>query len=295
MSVPGVAADPGRSRGDFPPEKADSKIPFSALKTVSYFFDRELMAEYQAYQRAFFDIYLMISLFIICLAFYVVRLNILHPFGDGIYFTYAFFCSNIALCLYIPYVNSYVIKHCSLDEKSKLHRVSEYILNTPHISDLIKDLMAVNGLLGVCFALMGRIMNGACPENVTLWEAQRCNPMASCFSLPLDHVLYITICPLVIQLVINGMTYRGTFLCWLISTITLIFAVIEVQGRLEYWIFLCSGMVLVVSFRFEKLARVTFAHNKMTAVAEKEKRKYILLQQFAEHDLLSEKIKKVPR
>ena len=93
MSVPGVAADPGRSRGDFPPpEKADSKIPFSAIKTVSYFFDRELMAEYQAYQRGFFDIYLMISLFIICLAFYIVRLNILHPFGDGIYFTY--FCQS---------------------------------------------------------------------------------------------------------------------------------------------------------------------------------------------------------
>ena len=68
------------------------RIRSDSIKTVSHFFDRELMAEYQAYQRGFFDIYLMISLFIICLAFYIVRLNILHPFGDGIYCTY--FCQS---------------------------------------------------------------------------------------------------------------------------------------------------------------------------------------------------------
>ena len=54
---------------------------------------------------------------------------------------------------------------------------------------------------------------------------------------------------------------------------------------------LSSFMIIVVTYKYEKLARVTFAHNKSTTAAEREKRKYMLLQQCAEHDLLSEKIK----
>ena len=57
------------------------------------------------------------------------------------------------------------------------------------------------------------------------------------------------------------------------------------------WILLIPFIVLATHYRHEKLARVTFGHNRRTALLEKQKRKHILLQQGAERDLLSANLK----
>ena len=256
-----------------------------------FFFDCETMAEYQKYQRQYFDIYVMLVMFSLSIIFYFGRCNVMHPFDDGLFFTFSLMSNTCSFVLYLVLISSFVVKYCCFNENSRLYHASMFVMNSPWLGDLFRDLISISGTLGVSFGLFGRVMNGACPENVSLWEAQRCNPMANSFALPQDHVIYLFFLPLLVQSVVNGMTYRGTFICWCVSTITVILAIIVVRGRLEVWMPLGSFMVIIVTYKYEKLARLTFAHNKNSSLAEIEKRKCVIEKQCAEHDLLLEKNK----
>ena len=134
-------------------------------------------------------------------------------------------------------------------------------------------------------------MNGQCAANVTLWETQRCNPAASASSIPYDHVLTLLVLPLALQSALNGMTYRGNLVCWFISSISVMFCLVLVNGRNEVWMMLNFLTILAVTFKHEKQARTMFIHIKTTLAAEKEKMEHILLQQDAERNLSTEKAK----
>lgn len=262
----------------------------SSPRECSFFFDATLMMEYQDYQKSYFDIKVMLLVFSLAICFYFGRCNFMHPFDDGIYFTCSLMSNTCSFILYLILFLSFVVKHC-LAKQSRLYRVSEFILNSPWVGDLFKDLIAMSGTFGVGFGLLGRVVRGPCIENVSLWEAQRCNPVASSHALPQDHVIYLFMMPIIVQSVVNGMTYRGTLLCWSISTLFTIISIVKVQGWLEVWSLLSSLVILVVIYKYEKLARLTFVHNKCKLAAEKDKSELLVLQQRAEINLHLEKIR----
>ena len=257
----------------------------------SFFFDDELLAQYQEHQKDYYDIHVMMGGVITSSCFVLARCNLMHSFEDGTCFIIAFFVNIFSYFLFTGLVLCFLAKHCSFDEKGVIAKVSRFILNSPSLINLLRDLMAISGTIGLSFGLLGRIVNGQCIENVTLWEAQRCNPAAATFGLPLDHVIFLMLSPALIQAMITGITYRGALICWCISTAALVACTIFVNGRLELWTFLSCFSVFVLMYRYEKLGRIKFLNSKSTAAAEVEKREYILLQQDAEHNLQSEKIK----
>ena len=256
-----------------------------------FIFDDDLMKQYQEHQKAYSDIFVMLAGIITSSCFVIMRCNLMHSFDDGLFFICAFFASTISYFLFTGLVLCFLIKYCSFNKKSILCKVSEFILNTPQLIDQVRDLMTILGTSGLSLGLLGRVANGQCVVDVSLWEAQRCNPAAASFGLPHDHVIFLILSPLLIQAMVNGMTYRGTLICWCISTSALVACAIYVRGRLEMLSFVSCLSILVLIYRYEKLGRITFLNIKNTAAAEIEKRGHILLQQSAEHDLLSEKIK----
>ena len=260
-------------------------------KEQSFVFDAELMREYQEYQRVNFDITVMIIMAVQGVIFYIGRCNIMHLLDDGIYFALAALSMSCALLLYLIYVFGFTIKYFCHEKKSILYRSSQYFLNSPRLIDLYKNVIAIAGTFGLTFGLIGRVMSGQCAANVTLWETQRCNPVASASSIPYDHALTLLVLPLVLQSALNGMSYRGTLVCWFISTISVMICLILVHGWLEAWTMLNFVTILVVIFKHEKQARMMFTHIKTTLAAEKEKMEHILLQQDAERNLSTEKAK----
>ena len=256
-----------------------------------FFFNSADWARYQKYQIAYFNMDVMLILFFFGTCFYVFRCNILHAHEDGFYFACSLASTSCSFILYLMFFTCYLVKHWIVDYSSRLYKAADYILNSPWIGDIYKDLIAITGILGVTFGLVGRVMNGACSDHVSLWESQRCNPVAACFSLPQDHVMFIFILPIIAQSMLNGVTYRCSVISWLISTFTVIACLFYVQGWLDVWILLTPFSTLAILYRHEKLARVTFGHNMRTALSEKQKRKHILLQQGAERDLLSANLK----
>ena len=260
-------------------------------KEQPFLFDAELMIEYQEYQRVNFDMTVMIMTAVQGIAFYVGRCNVMHSFDDGIYFTLAALSMSCALLLYLIYLFGFSIKHFCHEKKSILYQSSQFIVNSPLLTDLYQNIIATAATFGLTFGLIGRVMNGQCAANVTLWETQRCNPDASASSIPYDHALTLLLLPLVLQSALSGMTYRGTLVCWFISTISVMICLILVDGWHEVWTMLNCVTIFVVIFKHEKQARMMFTHIKTTLAAEKEKMEHILLQQDAERNLSTEKAK----
>ena len=263
----------------------------SVSNEQAFVFDAELMREYQEYQKVNFDITVMIMISVVGIVFYIGRCNIMHLLDDGIYFALSALSTSCALLLYLTCVFGFTIKYICHEKKSILYRSSQYIVNSPWVGDCYKDIIAIVASFGLTFGLIGRVMNGQCAANVSLWETQRCNPVASASSIPYDHALTLLVQPLVLQSALNGMSYRGTLVCWFISTISVMICLVLVDGRNEIWTMLNFFTILVVIFKHEKQARMMFTHIKTTLAAEKEKMEHILLQQGAERNLSTEKAK----
>ena len=263
----------------------------SSLNEQSFLFDSELMTEYQEYQKANIDVHVMIIVATLGAIFYIGRCNIMHSFDDGAYFTYSLLSTSCPLFLYLIHIFGFAVKRFSVEKKNLLHRSSSFIVNSLWLADLFKYFIAISGTLGVSFGLLGRVLNGQCPANVTLWETQRCNPVANASSIPYDHAMYLLMLPLFLQSALNGMTYSGTVICCCVSTITVIICLIHVHGVLEVWTILNSLVILVITYKQEKQARTMFIYIKTTLAAEKEKMEHILLQQSAERNLSAEKAK----
>ena len=261
------------------------------FKQQSLLFDDEYMIEYQEYQRGHVDLTVMIIMSILGIIFYFGRCNIIHTFDDGKYFAIAALSISCALLLYLIYLFGFSIKCFCNEKKSILYRSSQLIVTSPWLTDLYKDFIAIASTLGLSFGLIGRVMNGQCAANVTLWETQRCNPVASASSIPYDHAINLLVMPLILQSALNGMTYRGTLICWFISAISVMISLVRVEGWHEVWTMLNFVTILVVSFKHEKQARMMFTYIKTTLAAEKEKMEHILLQQSAERNLSTEKTK----
>ena len=256
-----------------------------------FFFDSADWARYQKYQIAYFNINVMFILYFLGSCFFFIRCNVLHAHEDGFYFACSLASTGSAFILYLMFFTCHLVKHWVVDHSCRLYKAADNFLNSSWLGDIYKDLIATTGILGVSLSLVGRVMNGACSDHVSLWESQRCNPMAACSSLPQDHVMFIFLLPLLLQSILNGMTYRCSIICWCMSTSIVMACLFYVQGWLDVWIMVSPLIVLAIHYRHEKLARVTFGHNIRTALLEKQKRKHILLQQGAERDLLSTNLK----
>ena len=52
----------------------------------------------------------------------------------------------------------------------------------------LEDIICVFSALTISFVFLGRVAAGQCPDNVNIWEAQRCNPVAGSNSFPQSFV-----------------------------------------------------------------------------------------------------------
>ena len=268
-------------------EKAASISPGQC----SLFFNTEVFIEYQEYQKAYVDMHVMLMGGTVGSCFYLGRCNLLNSLDDGIFFTYSLISTTCAFMIFILMVFSFVVVRKCIDDKAFMYKVSHLILDTPGLLDFFRDLIPIASTLGLGLGLFGRVVNGACPNNVSLWDSQRCNPVALSSAIPVDHVMFLLLMPLFAQAAVNGVTYRGILICWGVASISTLTCIIYLGAWLEIWVMILPLWILVLTFKIEKHGRQTFTHTRYMLAAEKEKGEMILLQKQTEHDFLAEKIK----
>ena len=164
-----------------------------------------------------------------------------------------------------------------------------YYMKVRWVETFITDCIPILGTLGIAFGLYGRVMNGPCHDDISLWDTQRCNPCARSKSIPLDHFIFLILVPAFAQSLVIGMTFRALVICWTISLAGATLSFLRVNAQCDVWPLIGHFVIIITTFRYEELRRQTFSNKNRTAAAEKEKQKCILLQQQAEHQLLFEK------
>jgi hypothetical protein len=267
-------------------------LPSNMVRTnFTFFFDQDLMIEYRQYQRAYFDSSIMLAGFFVGMIFLFARANFVSAFYDGFHFSCAFILICTALVIYLILLSSHLIKDYADTEQGYFHQFSTFVISNPSMRFLSHDFLAVCGTLGFCFGLYSRVLSGQCPADVTIWGAQRCNHLSSAKSVPMDHVMFVSLCPIFCQLLISGMSFGASLTCCIVSTASVALSIIHVDGKLDIWVLLSSFIIMLITYNHEKLARLTFTHTQRVSAIELDKRKHIMLHQQAEHDLFSEKNK----
>ena len=254
----------------------------------SFFFGPELRDEFRDFQKKSHNMRAMLFLFCMGSLFFFCRCNIENHFNDGWYFSCSFLCTlgSIAFCTY--YLTAYFVDFYITDKNNRIRRLV-YYMSLRWVETIVTDCIPILGTLGVAFGLYGRVMNGPCGDEVSLWESQRCNPSAESKSIPLDHFVFLILLPAFAQTLVIGMTFRALAICWTISLAGTILSYLHLNSNFDLWLLIGPSVIIVTTFRYEELRRMTFSNKKRTAAAEKEKQKCILLQQQAEHQLLFEK------
>jgi hypothetical protein len=261
------------------------------LTNFSFFFDKDLMIEYRKYQRACFDTTVMLAAFCVGMTFFFGRANILFTFYDGFHFSCAFFLLCLALLIYLVLLSSHLISDYVDTGQGYYRKFSTFVMSNSSMIFLSHDFLAVCGTLGFCIGLYSRVLSGQCPADVTIWGAQRCNHLSSSNSVPMDHVMFVSLCPIFCQLLISGISFGASLTCCFMSTAFVAVSIIHVDGKLDIWVLLSSLIIMLITYNHEKLARLTFTHTQRVSAIELDKRKHIMLHQQAEHDLFNEKNK----
>ena len=251
--------------------------------------DPKLLREYRLFQRSAFDMETVVCIFSLGIAFLVTRTNVLHSLTSGFYFKINVIATALAFILYLMLFYGYYIKLSTIGRSCRLSRLPSFF--NLFVDGNLTDVIAILSCIGGGANLYARARAGVCPINVTLWESQRCNSSALSSSLPLDHVLLVCLLPLSLQSVVHGMSFRCAVFCWIITTSFIVASMIHVSGSLDSNSLVSILNVLALIYKYEKHARVTFAHHKQSSAAKKDRLRHILLQQQAEHQLEVEKSK----
>ena len=280
-----LATQPDKKSSAGPPLAGDL-LTKMVQSSFTFFFDKELMREYRTYQRAYFDSSIMLTAFSMGLTFLLGRANVLSTFNDGFHFSCAFFFICLALSVYVVLLTSVLFKDYVEFDKGFLSQVSSNVIRF-----LSRDFIAVCGTTGFCIGLYSRVLSGQCPSDVTIWGAQRCNHLSYAKSIPMDHVMFVSLCPIYCQLVISGLSFGASMTCCFVSTAFVALSFYHVDGKLDIWVLMCSLIIMLITYNHEKMSRLTFTHSQRLIAFELDKRKHILLHEQAEHELFFEKQK----
>ena len=256
----------------------------------AFFLDPKVLQEYRTFQKSAFDVNTVLQLFLLGMTFYLARTNIYFSLTSGFYFRSNMISLIMAFILYMLFLYGYLMRLILKDKSCSLFRLANCLVVFFHDGKFV-DMIAVLSSYGMGANLYGRVREGMCPVDVTLWGSQKCNSSALSSSLPLDTALYVCLLPLMLQTVVHGISFQCTIICWVVTTSFIVASMLHTSSSLDIYSLVSVFIVLVLIFRYEKHARLNFAHHKQTSKAKKDRTRHILLQQQAEHQLQFEKSK----
>jgi signal transduction histidine kinase len=148
----------------------------------------------------------------------------------------------------------------------------------------VEDFVVVGTTWMLSAIFLGRVSMGACPDNVSIWEAQRCNPVANSHSFPQDDVISMYGVPLFLQFLLRGTSLRGVLLSYGVAFAAVVYAMVAVEGYLQCYSILNLLVFPIMSVELERWMRVAFVRHKLVvesretaiAAAENETKQVIL-------------------
>ena len=154
----------------------------------------------------------------------------------------------------------------------------------------LEDIICVFSALTISFVFLGRVAAGQCPDNVNIWEAQRCNPVAGSNSFPQDDMITFYLVPVYFTMMSRGVSIYGNMIAYAISAGAVLYAMQVVNGQLQSYSILWLGVYAMVTLELERWMRVSFVRHKLLvdsrqtaiAAAENEAKQVVFAAQAAQ-------------
>ena len=127
----------------------------------------------------------------------------------------------------------------------------------------LEDVVCVVYTLSVSALLLSRVMAGPCAVNGSIWESQRCNPVAASNSVPHDSVLLLYAIPIANQAWMKGTTLTAVVGSYAIALVTVTVGLTWVNGPLQLYSVLWGLTFACVSVELERWMRVAFVRHKL--------------------------------
>ena len=127
----------------------------------------------------------------------------------------------------------------------------------------VEDVIVVCSVWVLSAIFLGRVSIGACAENASIWDAQRCNPVANSKSFPQDDVIGMFVLPVYFQLLLRGISLRAMFVSYAIALASVVYAIVTVGGYLQCYTIQNLLIFLIMSVELERWMRVAFVRHKL--------------------------------
>jgi signal transduction histidine kinase len=173
------------------------------------------------------------------------------------FFLYAFSQFYLLYCRRNPLS----LTSSSPDDQNKflvLKRRCEKCLEYP-----LEDIICIFSTLSLVCLFLGRVLTGQCPENVSIWESQQCNPVANSKSFPHDDVISFYLAPIFYTVLFRRMSMMGGFISYAIAAVAVLYATTVVDGKLQCYSILWIFVYIFVSIELERWMRVSFVRHKL--------------------------------
>ena len=130
-------------------------------------------------------------------------------------------------------------------------------------SQLIEDIIVVLVAFSQSLYLLGRTLEGECPDNSTLFDSQECNPQATSHALPQDQLVYLFVGVLFIQVFLKGASKYAILLSWMIN-ILFVNVSLWIVGSDQYvWLNVSLLLCLSLSYEVERSTLCMFLERKI--------------------------------
>lgn len=187
------------------------------------------LREYKTYTRTCFDLTAIGPITFFITIYYVAHANFEYALTDGPLFICGLLSGLVASILfYIVFIFAHGAR--SLSDVGVKNSFMKGLSRIIFHSSNLEDLIAILATMSASSYLYARVLNGQCAPGISLWAAQRCNPVAVSHSIPIDQVIYVYSFPLIHQLILRGVSIQAVFVCWCISTTTIVASVVHAEA-----------------------------------------------------------------
>ena len=154
--------------------------------------------------------------------FYFTRCNAFHGLYDGPYFESSVIVGIITW-------NALIFFFIALGIEMLLKKASSHSINAASLlkwasyiqksigTGLFEEMSAIGCQISFGLSLYGRIMAGPCPEGTSWLDTARCNPSANIRFLPMDHLMFMTITPVLAPLTLRNIRLEAAVLMWFVQ------------------------------------------------------------------------------
>jgi signal transduction histidine kinase len=234
--------------------------PKSKFDAVSMDFE----ADYKKHKAVVFSLHPFLFVYAVLIVFVATRGSLASFFSLP---SAAAFCLAIAMVV-VSVVTGHIVVFSRLPIRAYIygitplqmfHQWASKVVGSRHGCQ-VENAFMLSFTSAWALYLLGRCLVGQCPEGVSVWEKQSCNPLAGSHAVPVDTYGLMVIAPLIPQVFLKGGTRWTILVSWVICVAFLNAAhvVVGAPWDMHVWINLTFVILIALSYEHERTLLWTF-------------------------------------